>query len=852
MKKFLLVAAAAVLGFAVWWILQEPNAAVDSSAAGRLDSAAEKADGNSSTALQQADAAGLPSSPSEGEQRAAVNENALRKLTVRVVRGDDPQPVQGATVYFLQNGDVSFEDLEESGLDRLDPRHVYRRFGRTGTTTADGTWQVDWNGEEGALFAEIAGLESDIETIDATAADVITLQLHESNAVRVRVVDLNGHNAADAPVSLRVSAAMSQDEEKLQLTLFTRRTGQDGLVEFADVSGTMAFNQDPNPDYFVRLEIPGMESNQVLVPAERDETIVLQLPDYGSMSIEAVDRTGARLIADGSVTLTSSLAHRDSHGGILDQMESIHLTTELKEGLATFPYVGLEKKLRVHVNIGDRGMDWRQVVQGPTVPGGHAAVQLLAPDAPIVRGRLLTPDGEAAVRRRGTLSILNNDGHQLTGLSFRTDADGNFLHQLSEELLDQECRLALTCSLGVGRNGFFQLPGSYFLENRDLDLGEMQLELAFDGFEGTCMDPDGTTLANITLAATRADGVQSFTTTNADGGFKFSGAFEQTTMLRLNRFGQDQWVLPEPLKVEVNGEAIEVVLYPAGKIAGTISIAEEHRKVELKVQAIATAGPNGVDPPAEARSYTTVFVDRKNGEFELQGLDPGVYKIQLLGPTWNELATIEGIRVDIGATASDPRIQPWRYQSEVHRAVFKLMDSDGRPALNAQATYFRNGKQVGRCQAEYDELRCEYIHPTETGILIQAYGFQPIWLAGTTGDATLTMERGILVTLACEPLSEQANLGGVHLALKWQNQAAGMEHLDPIDLSPDLLTTGECLITLPGPGIYQLQYRRWSQDNDGFTAITGYQAVKNAPRISVTAKDSGKTFTLAIPRSLFN
>jgi hypothetical protein len=857
-KNLWLAAAAAVLGVTLWWMFTEPGPRLDQQGDAKGGAGAQ-----SEALLDQpnhadgTDGAEMDAKSTDSSQRIEADDVGGEKaLTFRVVMGEESKPVAGAAVFFLQDGDMDREQVQEMGMDRLDPHVMFRTFGQEGLTDENGICQLRWSGKEGAAFSELDEMQSDMGLTGEAEDGVITLKMVEATGVTVRVVDAVGKAVVGAPVSLRVQTEGGGFDGGMEMTLFTRPTeAPDGVIQFSDVSGLMTFDHDPDPDYQVRLEVPGLVlvSEQVKISESRQE-VTLVMPAVGGLKIEVVNEAGARVEADGKVELIASGVANHNSGGRFRPDVAIHLEGEITQGVATFPMIGLEKKMRAEVHIPALGMDWKQDIQGPTHAGHVAELQIVAPSTPLIRGRFLLPDGKPAVRRRGLLTLQNLDGRHMENWSFRTDSEGRFLHQVNENYLGKEYLLFLTCHAGLERSYVRAIDGPQLLDKSDLDLGDIHLEQAYRNIKGRCVNPDGVGVGGFRLLAQRADGIGTGVTVNEDGSFQFQATFRSKTTVSADRWQQSDWVLPEPVEVEVDGEEVELIFFPAGSIVGRVEIPEEVFAQSLTVYAVET-NPSNAWAPSGAKPSPSKFhgeVTPITGDFVIQGLNRGTYNFELTGPSSTLLAELEGIQVEFGAAASDPRLNPLRYQDSIHQVKLNLVNANGKRVLNAQATYYRKGEYVGSVHDGYGELECEYPYPEQTSLLLTARGYRPQWVDGTLTDQSITMDAGLKIKLQCTAMPD-VNQGKetVELMLKWQPDDARMEHLDPVKLPSDFLQKGGSSVSLPGPGIYRL-YSREVSKGDGFMSFSDEQPVAGADPISVSEQDQGKTFHISVPKALFN
>ena len=857
MKKIILAALICLLGLSLWWLIQDSGSADYGKGMffeGKYDGSQAEAEADSSTKPQRKGATQEAEKNSTGRSEAEDVGDG-RVIWFRVVSGEDEVPVADAEVVFMQTGDVVQEEIEQMGVDRFDPHFLFRRFGRTAITDSDGLAQLSWNGMAAAAFAELDGLLSDTEMIEGEV-DIITLKVTEARGVTVQVVDSAGGPMIGVPVGLRALTEYENSGDKMEMTFVYRNTeAPDGKVVFRDLSTIQSFPHDPDPEYAVRIEVAGMRLVQQLVTMDdMREIVVLVMPATGAVEVEVVDESGTRLLADGEIDLVSSGYGDQDNRGKFRPDAAIRTTSKIEQGLAKFPWVGIDRKLRADLRIPSRGVNWFENVSGPTSPGQTARVVVTAPSSAVVRGRLLLDDGAPAVRRRGRLTARIAGDQHWNNWGFRTDNDGFFLYQLPEFYLNRELEFSLTCFAGLSRTYFKSVDGVYVLSEEDIDLGEVQLEPAHREIRGRCVDPDGNGVGGFLIFARRADGADIGANVQADGSFHFQGTFKKNTLLTLNDFRQNDWVLPKPVAAEVDGaEEVIIHLFPAGSISGQVALDPDQEKLVLEIEATRSDWQAPFDDGSwRAPTYPSVQVAAVTGNFTLTGLDRGTYNLLLRDRHWNELAQIDGIQVEHGQTASDPRLNPWRYLDQLRQIDLMLLNADGKKVLNSSATIFRGEKRVGSVHDGYGRLHLEYSDPNEVSILLHADGYRPQWLDGTTDSKDVIMQRGIEVTIHCESIPPlEKGEKSVELFLLWQHEDARVEKASRIPIPREFANSGSCKLTLPGPGRFDAQYQVLV-DEGGAISMTELQSIPDCPPLSVTDQDQGKTYHLFLPSSLLS
>jgi len=198
-------------------------------------------------------------------------------------------------------------------------------------------------------------------------------------------------------------------------------------------------------------------------------------------------------------------------------------------------------------------------------------------------------------------------------------------------------------------------------------------------------------------------------------------------------------------------------------------------------------------------------------------LDPGVYRIEVHACR-GILAWIEGIRVEAGRTARDPRVSPLDLRGRLRVFALHARTSDGAaledlicafeaPGLGVKTAYFK-GSVSGRFQV---------LVPAEVAeILAGTRGSRPVRLAWSPETQDVLLRPGPRVRLrnvpACSFEPHRPGLAGIgDLSLEWERVGTGkpgaLEEL--IEWSGGdggcNLEGGTPLLELPAPGLYRFR-----------------------------------------------
>ncbi len=129
----------------------------------------------------------------------------------------------------------------------------------------------------------------------------------------------------------------------------------------------------------------------------------------------------------------------------------------------------------------------------------------------------------------------------------------------------------------------------------------------------------------------------------------------------------------ERVAVERGASGVELVLAPAGGIAGRVEWEGLSSGVRLHVVPLLEADDPGAEPP----QWTPVLAD---GQFFVRGLQPGRYTVEIRSSGGSDpLASVNGVEVRRGETTRDPRLDPLALGATARVATLTIVDGSGQP-----------------------------------------------------------------------------------------------------------------------------------------------------------------------------
>jgi carboxypeptidase family protein len=811
------------------------------------DAALAVAEGPTSTDNLGADgiADGPPQrTPAESSQPRTELEEAGR-ISVRVVHADSLKPIEGASVYFLQEQDLDEAKLEKirglaqsgSGFDV-----IVQKFGRTETSNRKGEVSFTWSGAEGVAFARL-GEEQALETTENAVDGVVTLKLKPIHGVTVQVVDPSGVAQFNVPVELRVTAKAANGEPDIEMTFLTKITAEpEGQVEFTGYTGLLKIPSDPHPKYSVRLGVPGIHPTEKPLTEDLSprDVVVLELPPCGPLEVRTYQANGDPLLIQGSVTLDLAEANWSD--------DSPNPKADLVDGVASFAYVGLNAPLEATVESKTSGIRWQARGRGPSSAAEVAILRVVAPERVVLSGKLLQADGSPYASSPCSVVLRSESRAWLQSTPSTTDKDGRFQIEIGKEVKSgSEISVLVAAPYQMRLKTRADMVGLIKVGDADIDIGTLTLQDAIGQISGQCVDERGNPAAGVQVVVQQDfDRFGSSANSDASGQFNISGIFAEQTTLEVRA---NEWVIPEPMHVQVDGQPVQVVVYPAGRITGSLveSSTFGFDDFSLNLYLIKPGPEKTLDWQGSCK------VNSQTGAFQLEHLPPGEYELRLSVKGGAEIASLTKLSVQIGQTTLDPRLQPWDYAVNLHTINFQVVDESGNRVRNASCMVYRGQKIVAWSNQKEGWFECSYQDPTSCRVVVEADGFRPTTLPGEMTSQTVVLSKGIPVTLITAnrpPLKK----GDRRVSLELRKLGANVKDASAagVWVPEQLVQKGQGQIYFPGPGSYQLYASYFQAHDSGMVLENQAILVKGVPLLEIREPSVGMQLVLELPANLFD
>lgn len=604
-----------------------------------------------------------------------------------------------------------------------------------------------------------------------SSPDPTYIELEADETLLVRVLDAAGAPAPLARVALRQRWPADAGEPDIaDLAMVT--TDADGLASFPHFRGLMQAAWDFDAQHVLTVAEPFAQPVEVEFDPTRPpgETIELRLPACGSVVLEVEgDARGAQF----SLALASA-------SGVAEELElqGGEFLRPASDGQASFPYVGLGLLVTPKSVVDGRvTLHEGSTALGPSRPGEERRLRIDVQAEPKPERRMVGKLVGPALRTSGATRVdIELRGQDLSGAAWTQNLrvlvlpDGRFLIPLLREAAGPtqlEFRVLGPRDELVGETELTAIAHAGIAE---LDLGEIFLDARSMLVAGRVVDRNGKRVVGARVSAlgtrTSAASVQARgwqraqelqTYSGPDGAFELRGDPEWTA-LGVSAWSSDG--ASEFRVVEPGTRDVVLTLAADGALAGSVSLAGGLAREYLTV----TVRPEGESStPRGATPMRRSELDAE-GAFVVRGLAPGSYTVSVYAsgaPV--EVAQVQGVLVEAGSLARDPRLDPLEIGNW---SVLRVLDSEGEPASRAAAHVFDR------------RARRWITHAMPSGKLMLERGTPPLWFAApghllarfdpASGTDSVQLERAPRVQIQVAPELLEA-LDGLKLELVLQS-----------------------------------------------------------------------------------
>ncbi len=735
---------------------------------------------------------------------------------VLVVKKKTGKPVPGAQVLVLDTSTVKdparlMREAATGGFSKIET--FMEQFGRSFLADSKG---VAWippieNVRMGALVAARKEGLWGLLPFRPSLTPPLKIEVSPVQEILVQVVDQEGKPVAGVPVGLGVSQGGFRYFPMRGVT-----EGPKGIVRFRHI-GILFRGQGGSAKGLVALLVPMKKpASKEFDPKDLPRTLlVLTLPPTGKVVVYVRGPKGP--VPDG--TALAALSPAPEEGKEKPRFPIPPGAQEapiapVEGGKAVFPFVGLGLTLQVMVNKTPKNMPMMrgkpQIVKGtgPVAPGQTVTFHVsLTQKETLLAGRLLLPSGKPASETTLTVSLKTKEENisSFSSSMLRTDKDGRFRFPLEEGKFHGGKR---TLSFLLGKEKGGRILKAQVDLGRDFfpgvnDLGDIRLGAPPVLVAGRVVDASGKPIQGATIQVFQKqyfgenkersawEWVRAYPTpSDAKGNFLVLGE-AKAPELKVTASKQG-WFQEKDVLASPGTEGLLLVLRKGGAVKATFLTDPGVPLKDLGMKLISHG---------REEERTIRFPQKKKTSAVWTGLPPGTYDLKVSFPyTGQPLVEIEGILVEGGKEAGDPRLKGIDLRGKIRVLNLEIVDEKGRGITNVwlkwgkdfhQGTWYRKGSPL--------------LLGSEEGrtLWITASGYKPKKIQTGEGDVKVVLERGYKIRLVYTgeaPLPEAPFSLGVELLLL-KRKGPGFLSFDFTGSSSAYFGkngTGETWVSVPG------------------------------------------------------
>ena len=337
------------------------------------------------------------------------------------------------------------------------------------------------------------------------------------------------------------------------------------------------------------------------------------------------------------------------------------------------------------------------------------------------------------------------------------------------------------------------------------------------------------------------------TTTDTDeqGRFELQGLFPAEVELSID---SEEWVISGPRRAPRGAQEFELVVARGGAITGSF-LAEEPAELEGLSVLIFDAERFGPDesPGSQWTAWTRADA---NGTFAATGLEAGRYhcRVKKQGVA---LASVADVRVELGRTTRDPRLQNLDLALLARSVTLQVRDRTGRK-LNAIARVLVDGEPRSYANGREGAVALTIPPGERVQVVLWQTGYRPIVVEHPADGQEVVLERGLEVRLVSSgrPVLERGGRSAVFTLIRVEGVDGLPTEFFQVGI-PGGIAAGETLpVAFPAPGTYRLHVV--VQQAVG-AMVMGLipEPLPDEILFAVREEDAGKTLEIALPESVF-
>lgn len=564
-------------------------------------------------------------------------------ILISIVDGNTQEPLPFAEVMVIDTAVADMRTLEAEMALSPDFEKIFEHLGVIYKTDHKGLVTIPFAIDSHIIAGRTRTHFNFSIDVDENS-EKVTLYLNPTQILAVKVVNSKGSPVEGAPVSLRVR----NDQSAQDFT--TAYSNKDGIAELKLFQLLILELADDNT-YAALLSLSNEpEETKIDLKDLPEEPPILVLRDVGELEVQIRDAQGD-LTQSPFLVNVDLLLPEDSY----EQSEELdswsnpreHLTGRSKNGIAHFPLVDYNQRLRVVVVSPNGELRAELYGEGPVSNGGPAIFTLI-PQAenPVILGRILNTEG--AIGPNLNLEYLfkmapSLGSHTSKSGTLHTDENGRF-RLLVEDVFKEGATRTLTISLRATRKKpkrSIPIDLSYSLAPGENDLGDLVLAVPPLIASGVVVNQKGEALSN---AQIRLEKKQFYgeeedqfwwnglwehrTKAGRDGKFEIRANLEQD-FYRLAASRENY--IDSSLPIVQGTEDIRLVMRRSITLKGQVLL-DEDLDAELLDVIVVTPDPN-----REGHELRFHSVLHKSGSFTIKGLSPGVASLVVRAKNFHEV-----------------------------------------------------------------------------------------------------------------------------------------------------------------------------------------------------------------------
>ncbi len=700
-----------------------------------------------------AKAAATPAAETHREVAPAAARAAGEQIRVRVIDGANGPPVAGASVlarYLTSEPTrIGGKEVRQEDVDRNDVASLDRLVAGERTRTTDVSGLVSVPAPIGGSTIIVASHDGRwgrrvLDEVEHVGDEPETLVLAPDRTLVVRTVDPSGRPVAGIPIQVQYRRWNSwNDARELETDAAGDARFEHIQQDFLSEEAIEAWRVTADVLTLVRPQV------ELVADALPDEPVVFTIDAGGAVVVEVFGPEGEPWTDTAFVSLGIVEEGQSRRMSVFNQQRRTSVERTLGPNPVRFGHVALGHELDVTVRRASYGSETHAFIAGPRRAGDEVRTSVtMGSDHPIVRMRLVDADGEPFARVDVELQTFNGAATFGSGREEYPRSDGEGVVYVDLDSGWKSGRVQATVSKDdpdAARSAVLQLDRE--LSNGLTDVGDLVLTSAPILVGGRVVGPGGTPLAGVEVVLFEErtgswNERHDFDVHTDDvGAFELLGELDDGN-LRLEV--RDDAFYSKPIPFERGTSDLTITMSPAGRIVGALLV-DDHIPLDDFVVQLSASG----DGPS-----TLTWNERRaqlddEGAFRSAPLPAGTYDVQF-NVQWNQTVhEIEGIVVEAGYDARDPRLDGIDLRGALHRFDLTLAGPESEERMNGSVRFGEAGAPELKGSYFIRERDVQIVTKFPTiDVEVALAGFLVKRVRGLTGDAKIELERGFSVRVS--------------------------------------------------------------------------------------------------------